>query len=47
VPEVDGASHLEVERWEDDIARQRGLTDPTRIVVRRTAAHPEAHDTTS
>lgn len=35
--EVDGSFHMEVEHWEDDIARQRGLTDPNRIVVRCTA----------
>lgn len=37
VLEVDGSFHMEVEHWEDDIARQRGLTDPDRIVVRCTA----------
>jgi hypothetical protein len=37
VLEVDGAFHMEVEHWEDDIARQRQLTDPARIVVRCTA----------
>jgi hypothetical protein len=37
VLEVDGAFHMEVEHWEDDIARQRQLTDPTRTVVRCTA----------
>lgn len=37
VLEVDGAFHMDVEHWEDDIARQRGITDPHRIVVRCTA----------
>lgn len=37
VLEVDGAFHMEVEHWEDDIARQRQLTDPMRTVVRCTA----------
>lgn len=35
--EVDGSFHMEIEHWEDDIARQRGLTDPDRIVIRCTA----------
>lgn len=35
--EVDGAFHMEVAHWEDDIARQRGLTDPRRLVVRCSA----------
>ncbi|MFW5470563.1 hypothetical protein ACOCJ4_10995 [Knoellia sp. CPCC 206435] len=37
VLEVDGAFHMEVEHWEDDIRRQRGLTAPGRIVVRCTS----------
>jgi hypothetical protein len=37
VLEVDGAFHMEVEHWEDDLARQRALTSPTRIVIRCTA----------
>jgi very-short-patch-repair endonuclease len=37
VLEVDGGFHMEVEHWEDDIARQRRLTTPTRLVVRCTA----------
>ncbi|GAB4012869.1 hypothetical protein GCM10028772_39480 [Nocardioides ultimimeridianus] len=37
VLEVDGAFHMEVEQWEDDIARQRALTDPSRIIVRCTS----------
>jgi hypothetical protein len=42
VLEVDGAFHMEVEHWEDDIARQRAIADPRRIVVRCTAR--EARD---
>lgn len=37
VLEVDGAFHMEVEHWEDDLARRRGLTDPNRIVIACTA----------
>jgi very-short-patch-repair endonuclease len=37
VLEVDGAFHMEVEHWEDDIARQRQLSDPSRMVIRCTA----------
>lgn len=37
VLEIDGAFHMEVEHWEDDIQRQRGLTTPGRIIVRGTA----------
>lgn len=37
VLEVYGAFHLDVEHWEEDIARQRALTAPHRIVVRCTA----------
>jgi hypothetical protein len=37
VLEVDGGFHMEVEHWEDDLARQRALTAPNRIVVRCTA----------
>lgn len=36
VLEVDGGFHMEVEHWEDDLARQRALTTPQRIVVRCT-----------
>lgn len=36
VLEVDGGFHMEVEHWEDDLARQRALTSPDRIVVRCT-----------
>lgn len=34
VLEVDGAFHMDVERWEDDIARQRALTAAGRAIVR-------------
>lgn len=37
VMEVDGAFHMDVEHWEDDIQRQRGLTTPGRVVVRCTS----------
>lgn len=37
VLEVDGAFHMDAEHWEDDIARQRALTAPDRLVVRCTA----------
>lgn len=37
VLEVDGSFHMEVEHWEDDIARQRALSAAGRIVVRCTA----------
>ena len=37
VLEIDGAFHMDVDHWEDDLARQRGLTDPQRIVIRCTA----------
>jgi len=42
VLEVDGAFHMEVEHWEDDIQRQRRLTAPGRIIVRCTSR--EARD---
>jgi hypothetical protein len=35
--EVDGGFHMDVEHWEDDIARQRRLTSPGRMLVRCTA----------
>jgi hypothetical protein len=35
--EVDGGFHMEVEHWEDDIARQRQLSHRDRIIVRCTA----------
>ena len=37
VLEVDGGFHMEVEHWEDDLARQRRLTAPGRLIVRCTA----------
>lgn len=37
VLEVDGAFHMEVEQWEDDLARQRRISGPGRTVVRCTA----------
>lgn len=37
VLEVDGAFHMEAEHWEDDLARQRALTDPRRTIVRCTS----------
>jgi hypothetical protein len=37
VLEVDGAFHMEIEHWEDDIVRHRQLTRPGRIMVRCTA----------
>ncbi|PWN03019.1 hypothetical protein DJ010_11655 [Nocardioides silvaticus] len=37
VLEVDGAFHMDVASWEDDIARQRALTSPDRHQVRCTA----------
>ncbi len=37
VLEVDGAFHLDIEHWEDDLARQRHLSGPGRTIVRCTA----------
>ena len=37
VLEVDGAFHMEVEHWEDDLRRHRGLTRPGRLIVRCTS----------
>lgn len=37
VLEVDGAFHMAVEHWEDDLARQRALTATDRVVVRCTS----------
>jgi hypothetical protein len=37
VLEIDGAFHMDVECWEDDLARQRRLITPGRVVVRCTA----------
>ncbi|HET8591860.1 MAG TPA: hypothetical protein VFM01_19630 [Nakamurella sp.] len=36
VLEIDGGFHMDVDRWEDDIVRQRGLAGPGRLVVRCT-----------
>lgn len=36
VLEVDGAFHMNVEAWEDDLARQRALTATHRLIVRCT-----------
>ncbi|GAB2982696.1 hypothetical protein [Nocardioides montaniterrae] len=50
VLEVDGAFHMNVEQWEEDLARQRALSDPHRLVIRCTTRElrdvPErvAHD---
>jgi hypothetical protein len=35
--EVDGAFHMDVGQWEDDLARQRRISGPGRIVVRCTS----------
>lgn len=35
--EVDGSFHMDVAHWEDDLARQRGLTAPGRLFVRCTS----------
>lgn len=37
VLEVDGAFHMDVEQWEDDLARQRALAATDRLIVRCTA----------
>lgn len=37
VLEVDGAFHMEVEHWEEDLARQRALTATDRMILRCTA----------
>lgn len=37
VLEIDGAFHMDVEQWEDDLARQRRISGPHRTVVRCTA----------
>ena len=37
VLEVDGAFHMEVAHWEDDLARQRRLSGAGRVIVRCTA----------
>ncbi|MGK2875723.1 MAG: hypothetical protein ACSLEW_08795 [Nocardioides sp.] len=35
--EVDGGFHMDADRWEDDIVRERGLIDPRVLMVRCTA----------
>lgn len=37
VLEIDGAFHMDVEHWEDDIARQRRLSSTRTVIVRCTA----------
>jgi hypothetical protein len=37
VLEIDGAFHMDVEHWEDDLARQRRIVTPGRVVVRCSA----------
>jgi hypothetical protein len=37
VLEIDGGFHMEVEHWEDDMARQRRLSTPGRLIVRCSA----------
>lgn len=37
VLEIDGSFHMEAEHWEADLARQRALTSPDRLVVRCTS----------
>jgi hypothetical protein len=37
VLEVDGAFHMDVDHWEDDLARQRAISGTGRVVVRCTA----------
>lgn len=37
VLEVDGAFHMDVEHWEEDLARQRALSGAGRVIVRCTA----------
>lgn len=37
VLEIDGGFHMEVEHWEDDLARQRALTSRDRVVIRCTS----------
>lgn len=50
VLEIDGSFHMEVEHWEDDLARQRALSAPDRVIIRCTTREirdePErlAHD---
>src|SRR5699024_936997 len=42
VLEIDGSFHMEVEHWEDYIARERALAAPHRMVIRCTSR--ELHD---
>jgi len=35
--EVDGAFHMDVEHWEEDLARQRALTATDRLIVHCTS----------
>jgi len=37
VLEVDGSFHMDSQQWEDDLARQRQLSAPDRLMVRCTA----------
>jgi hypothetical protein len=37
VLEIEGGFHMEVEHWEDDLARQRRLSTPGRLIVRCSA----------
>jgi len=37
VLEVDGAFHMDVDSWEDDIVRQRALSDPDTVIIRCTS----------
>ena len=37
VLEIDGGFHMDVEHWEDDLARQRRLSTPGRLIVRCSA----------
>ncbi len=37
VLEVDGAFHMDIEHWEDDLARQRALSSSRRLIVRCTS----------
>jgi hypothetical protein len=42
--EIDGGFHMEVEHWEDDLARQRRISGPGRTVVRCTAREVREDD---
>jgi hypothetical protein len=41
--EVDGSFHMEVEHWEDDLARQRALSGEGRIIIRCTSRELREH----